>query len=58
VLIRRLLVLLNPPGCAVLLYAATRTAVTTLDLDRSFEEIRAQLEGIADTLTGPSAPAS
>ena len=57
----------------MLLYAATdediqpdatyrmsgnRISATTLDLDRSFEEIRAQLDGIADTLTGPSAPAS
>ena len=57
-LIRRLLVLLNPPGCGALLCVATRTVVTTLDLDRSFEEIRAQLEGIADTLTAPSAQAS
>ena len=58
VLIRRLLVLLNPPGCGALLCVATRTAVTTPTMDRSFEEIRAQLDGIADTLTGPSAPAS
>ena len=58
VLIRRLLVLLNPPGCGALLCVATRTVVTTLDLDRPFEEIRAQLDTIADTLTGPSAPAS
>ena len=57
----------------MLLYAATdeevqpdatyrmsgnRISATTLDLDRPFEEIRAQLDGIADTLTGPSAPAS
>ena len=57
----------------MLLYAATdeevqpdatyrmsgnRIGATTLDLDRPFEEIRAQLDGIADTLTGPSAPAS
>ena len=57
----------------MLLYAATdeevqpdfayrmsgnRIGATTLNLDRPFEEIRAQLDGIADTLTGPSAPAS
>ena len=57
----------------MLLYAATdeevqpdatyrmsgnRISATTLDLDRPFDEIRAQLDGIADTLTGPSAPAS
>ena len=57
----------------MLLYAATdediqpdfayrmsgnRISATTLDLDRPFEEIRAQLDGIADTLTGPSTPAS
>ena len=57
----------------MLLYAATdeevqpdatyrmsgnRISATTLDLDRPFEEIRAQLDDIADTLTGPSAPAS
>lgn len=57
----------------MLLYAATdeevqpdatyrmsgnRIGATTLDLDRPFEEIRAQLDTIADTLTGPSAPAS
>ena len=30
----------------------------TLDLDRPFEEIRAQLDGIADMLTSPSASAS
>ena len=57
----------------MLLYAATdeevqpdatyrmsgnRISATTLDLDRPFEEIRAQLDGIADTLTAPSAPAS
>jgi len=57
----------------MLLYAATdeevqpdatyrmsgnRISATTLDLDRPFEEIRAQLDSIADTLTGPSAPAS
>ena len=57
----------------MLLYAATdeevqpdvtyrmsgnRISAMTLDLDRPFEEIRAQLDGIADTLTGPSAPAS
>ena len=57
----------------MLLYAATgedvqpdatyrmsgnRISATTLDLDRPFEEIRAQLDGIADTLTGPSTQAS
>ena len=57
----------------MLLYAATdeevqpdvtyrmsgnQIGVRTLDLDRPFEEIRAQLDGIADTITGPSAPAS
>ena len=57
----------------MLLYAATdeevqpdfnyrmsgnRISATTLYLDRPFEEIRAQLDGIADTLTGPSTPAS
>ena len=57
----------------MLLYAATdeevqpdftyrmsgnQIGVRTLDLDRPFVEIRAQLDGIADTLTGPSAPAS
>ena len=57
----------------MLLYAATdeevqpdatyrmsgnRISATTLDLDRPFEEIRAQLDTIAETLTGPSAPAS
>ena len=57
----------------MLLYAATdeeihpdftyrmsgnRISATTLDLDRPFEEIRAQLDGIAETLTGPSTPAS
>ena len=57
----------------MLLYAATdediqpnatyrmsgnRISVTTLDLDRPFEEIRAQLDGIADMLTSPSASAS
>lgn len=57
----------------MLLYAATdediqpdatyrmsgnRISATTLDLDQPFEEIRAQLDGIADTLTGPSTPAS
>ena len=57
----------------MLLYAATdediqpdatyrmsgnRISATTLDLDRPFEEIRAQLDTIADTITGPSAPAS
>ena len=38
--------------------SGNRIGATTLDLDRPFEEIRAQLDGIADTLTGPSAPAS
>lgn len=57
----------------MLLYAATdediqpdftyrmsgnRISATTLDLDRPFEDIRAQLDGIANTLTGPSTPAS
>ena len=57
----------------MLLYAATdeevqpdatyrmsgnRISATTLDLDRPFEEIRAQLDTIADTITAPSAPAS
>ena len=57
----------------MLLYAATdediqpdatyrmsgnRIGATTLDLDRPFEEIRAQLDGIAESLTGPSTPAS
>ena len=57
----------------MLLYAATdeevqpdatyrmsgnRISATTLDLDRPFQEIRAQLDSIADTLTGPPAPAS
>ena len=57
----------------MLLYAATdeevqpdatyrmsgnRISATTLDLDRPFEEIRAQLDGIADMLTSPSASAS
>ena len=56
-LIYRLLVLLNPPGCGVLLYVATRTAVTTPMME-SFDETRAQLDTIADTTTGPSAPAS
>ena len=57
----------------MLLYAATdedvqpdatyrmsgnRISATTLDLDRPFEEIRAQLDTIAETLTGPSTPAS
>ena len=57
----------------MLLYAATdeevqpdftyrmsgnQIGVRTLDLDRPFEEIRAQLDGIADMLTSPSAPAS
>ena len=57
----------------MLLYAATdeevlpdftyrmsgnQIGVRTLDLDRPFEEIRAQLDTIADTITGPSAPAS
>ena len=60
-------------GSGMLLYAATdediqpnatyrmsgnRISVTTLDLDRPFEEIRAQLDGIADMLTSPSASAS
>ena len=38
--------------------SGNRISAMTLDLDRPFEEIRAQLDGIADTLTGPSAPAS
>ncbi len=57
----------------MLLYAATdeevqpdatyrmsgnRISATTLDLDRPFEEIRAQLDGIAGMLTSPSASAS
>ena len=57
----------------MLLYAATdeevqpdvtyrmsgnQIGVRTLDLDRPFEEIRAQLDGIADMLTSPSASAS
>ena len=57
----------------MLLYAATdeevqpdvtyrmsgnQIGVRTLDLDRPFEEICAQLDGIADMLTSPSAPAS
>ena len=57
----------------MLLYAATddevqpdvtyrmsgnQIGVRTLDLDRPFEEIRAQLDGIADMLRSPSAPAS
>lgn len=57
----------------MLLYAATdeevqpdvtyrmsgnQIGVRTLDLDRPFEEIRAQLDGIADILTSPSASAS
>ena len=57
----------------MLLYAATdeevqpdatyrmsgnQIGVRTLDLDRPFEEIRAQLDTIADTITAPSAPAS
>ena len=57
----------------MLLYAATdeevqpdvtyrmsgnQIGVRTLDLDRPFEEIRAQLDGIADMLTSPSAPTS
>ena len=57
----------------MLLYAATdeevlpdvtyrmsgnQIGVRTLDLDRPFEEIRAQLDGIADMLTSPSALAS
>lgn len=57
----------------MLLYAATdeevqpdvtyrmsgnQIGVRTLDLDRPFEEIRAQLDGIADMLTSPSVSAS
>ena len=57
----------------MLLYAATdeevqpdftyrmsgnQIGVRTLDLDQPFEEIRAQLDGIADMLTSPSASAS
>ena len=57
----------------MLLYAATdeevqpdvtyrmsgnQIGVRTLDLDRPFEEIRAQLDGIADMLTSPSASAT
>ena len=57
----------------MLLYAATdeevqpdvtyrmsgnQIGVRTLDLDRPFEEIRAQLDGIADMLTSPSASES
>ena len=57
----------------MLLYAATdeevqpdvtyrisgnQIGVRTLDLDRPFEEIRAQLDGIAEMLTSPSASAS
>lgn len=57
----------------MLLYAATdeevqpdvtyrmsgnQIGVRTLDLDRPFEDIRAQLDGIADMLTSPSASAS
>ena len=57
----------------MLLYAATdeevqpdvtyrmsgnQIGVRTLDLDRPFEKIRAQLDGIADMLTSPSASAS
>ena len=57
----------------MLLYAATdeevqpdvtyrmsgnQIGVRTLDLDRPFEEIRAQLDGIADMLTSPSASVS
>ena len=38
--------------------SGNRISATTLDLDRPFEEIRAQLDGIADMLTGPSTPAS
>lgn len=63
----------NVEVSGMLLYAATdedvqpdfnyrmsgnRISATTLDLDRPFQEIRAQLDGIADTLTGPSTPAS
>ena len=63
----------NVEVSGMLLYAATdediqpdatyrmsgnRISATTLDLDRPFDEIRAQLDGIADTLTGPSTPAS
>ena len=63
----------NVEVSGMLLYAATdediqpdatyrmsgnRISATTLDLDRPFEEIRAQLDGIADMLTGPSTPAS
>jgi len=33
-------------------------SATTLDVDRPFEEIRAQLDTIADRITAPSAPAS
>ena len=38
--------------------SGNRIGATTLDLDRPFEEIRAQLDGIAESLTGPSTPAS
>ena len=38
--------------------SGNRIGAMTLDLDRPFEEIRAQLDGIADTLIGPSIPAS
>ena len=38
--------------------SGNRISATTLDLDRPFDEIRAQLDGIAETLTGPSTPAS
>ena len=38
--------------------SGNRISATTLDLDQPFEEIRAQLDGIADTLTGPSTRAS
>ena len=63
----------NVEVSGMLLYAATdediqpdatyrmsgnRITATTLDLDRPFDEIRAQLDGIADTLTGPSTQAS
>ena len=61
----------NVEVSGMLLYAATdediqpdatyrmsgnRISATTLDLDRPFDEIRAQLDGIADMLTSPSAP--
>ena len=38
--------------------SGNQIGVRTLDLDRPFEEIRAQLDGIADMLTSPSASAS